>query len=283
MAKPSGEIIESPITANFREGLGPLQYFISAHGARKGLADTALKTADSGYLTRRLVDVAQDVIVTEDDCGTLNGIEVESIKQGDEELLCLRDRIFGRTVCDDIYLPGDKSVVLAQPRRYPDIAQAEAIDNAGIESVRIRSVLTCETRRGVCARCYGLNLANGRTVGQGEAVGIIAAQSIGEPGTQLTMRTFHLGGIASAGGVPELVASEGGVLVFSDLRMVKTEEGHLVSLNKNGTINVVRDENRSLEEYQKLLQRNLLSLFKVSMLSLEPIFSCQTVPKLKTG
>ena len=253
MAKPSGEIIESPITANFREGLGPLQYFTSAHGARKGLADTALKTADSGYLTRRLVDVAQDVIITEEDCGTLNGIEISPIKQGQEELLPLRDRIFGRTVCDDIFLPGDKTKVLAKAGDVLTTLQAEAIDNAGIEIMRIRSVLTCETRRGVCAKCYGINLANGRSVGQGEAVGIIAAQSIGEPGTQLTMRTFHLGGIASTVSTPELVTSEGGILVYNDLRTVKTEDGVWITLNKNGTLNIVKDEGRSLEEYQKLL------------------------------
>ncbi len=161
MAKPSGEIIESPITSNFREGLTVLEYFISSHGARKGLADTALKTADSGYLTRRLVDVAQDVIITEDDCGTLNGIEVSAIKQGQEELLPLKDRIFGRTVCDDIYLPGDSTKLLAKAGDILTMHQAEAIDDAGIETVRIRSVLTCETRRGVCAKCYGINLANG--------------------------------------------------------------------------------------------------------------------------
>jgi DNA-directed RNA polymerase subunit beta' len=253
MAKPSGEIIESPITANFREGLEPLQYFTSAHGARKGLADTALKTADSGYLTRRLVDVSQDVIVTEDDCGTLNGVEVVAIKQGEEELLPLKDRIFGRTVCEDIFMPGNKNLLLAKRGDILTLEQSKAIDDAGIESVRIRSVLTCETRRGVCSRCYGLNLANGRPVGLGEAVGIIAAQSIGEPGTQLTMRTFHLGGIASAGGVPELVTSEGGQLIFMDLRIVKTEDGSYVALNKHGSINVVKNEGRSIEESRKLL------------------------------
>ena len=258
MAKPSGEIIESPITANFREGLEPLQYFTSAHGARKGLADTALKTADSGYLTRRLVDVSQDVIVTEEDCGTLNGVDVIAIKQGEEELLPLKDRIFGRTVCEDIYMPGNKSVLLAKRGDILTLDQAKAIDDAGIEMVRIRSVLTCETRRGICSRCYGLNLANGLPVGLGETVGIIAAQSIGEPGTQLTMRTFHLGGIASAGGVPELVSSCAGILVFLDLRMVKTEDGSYVALNKHGFINIVRDEGRTLEDYKKLLSTKTL-------------------------
>ena len=254
MAKPSGDIIESPITSNFREGLSVIEFSISSHGARKGLSDTALKTADSGYLTRRLVDVAQDVIVTEEDCGTLNGIDVAAVKQGQEELLPLKDRIFGRTVCDDVYLPGDSTKLLAKSGDILNVIQAEAIDDSGIESIRIRSVLTCETRRGVCAKCYGINLANSRSVSMGEAVGIIAAQSIGEPGTQLTMRTFHLGGIASAGVSPEAVADSEGILVYLDLRTVKNEEGQLVALNKNGRLNIVRDEGRSLEEYKKLLQ-----------------------------
>ncbi len=253
MAKPSGEILESPITSNFREGLSVLEYFISSHGARKGLADTALKTADSGYLTRRLVDVAQDVIVIEEDCGTLNGIEVAAIRQGQEELLPLKDRIFGRTICDDIYQPGDRTKVLAKAGDVLTLKQAESIDDAGIETVRMRSALTCETRRGVCAKCYGVNLANGRLVGLGEAVGTIAAQSIGEPGTQLTMRTFHLGGIASAHASPELIVEEDGIVIYMDLRTVRNEEGVWLALNKNGALHVVRDEGRSLEEYKKLL------------------------------
>lgn len=253
MAKPSGEILESPITHNFREGLTVLEYSISSHGARKGLSDTALKTADSGYLTRRLVDVSQDVIITEDDCGTLNGIEVSAIKQGQEELLPLRDRIFGRTVCEDIYQPGDRNHLLAKTGDTLTIHQAEAIDDSGIDSIRIRSVLTCETRRGVCSKCYGMNLANGRPVGLGEAVGIIAAQSIGEPGTQLTMRTFHHGGVALAGATPESVSEVEGILVYSDLRTVQHDEGYWVALNKNGALNIVRDEGRKLEEYKKLL------------------------------
>lgn len=253
MAKPSGDIIESPITSNFREGLSVIEFSISSHGARKGLSDTALKTADSGYLTRRLVDVAQDVIITEADCETLNGIEVSAIKQGQEELLPLKDRIFGRTVCEDIFLPGDSTIYLAHAGDILNVAQSEAIDDSGIESIRIRSVLTCETRRGVCAKCYGINLANGRFVSEGEAVGIIAAQSIGEPGTQLTMRTFHLGGIASAGLTPEIISDQNGIMIYSDLRTVKTEEGPWIALNKNGRINIVRDEGRPLEEYKKLL------------------------------
>ncbi len=258
MAKPSGEILEFPITANFREGLSVLEYFISSHGARKGLADTALKTADSGYLTRRLVDVSQDLIVTEEDCGTINGIEVAAIKQGQEELLPIKDRIFGRTVCDDIIQPGNKSCVLAKAGDVLTVPQAEAIDDAGIEFVKIRSPLTCESKRGICCKCYGINLANGSLVGFGEAVGIIAAQSIGEPGTQLTMRTFHLGGIASAGLSPELVAEKEGILIYSGVRTVKNEDGVWLALNKNGFVHVVRDEGRTIEEYKKLLSTKSL-------------------------
>jgi DNA-directed RNA polymerase subunit beta' len=253
MAKPSGEIHESPITSNFREGLTALEYFVSSHGARKGLADTALKTADSGYLTRRLVDVAQDVIITEADCGTLNGVELSAIRQGSEEFLPLRDRIFSRTVCDDLYQPGDSTRLLAQAGDILTAVQAEEIDDAGIEKVRVRSPLTCEARRGVCAKCYGLNLATGREVAMGEAVGIVAAQSIGEPGTQLTMRTFHLGGIAATSLVPELRAEMAGVMVLVDVRTVVNPDGHWMVLNKNGQAHIVRDEGRALEEYKKLL------------------------------
>jgi DNA-directed RNA polymerase subunit beta' len=253
MAKPSGEILESPITSNFREGLTVQEYFISTHGARKGLADTALKTADSGYLTRRLVDVSQEVIVTEDDCGTLNGIEVCAIKQGQEELIPLKDRIYGRTVCDDIYQPGDSTKILAKAGEAITLKKAESIDDAGIEIVKIRSALTCESKRGLCAKCYGINLATGNLVGQGEAIGIIAAQSIGEPGTQLTMRTFHIGGIASAGLSPQLISEHEGILIYKDIRSVQNEEGEHLVLNKNGTLHVVRDEGRTIEEYKKLL------------------------------
>ena len=199
MAKPSGEIMETPITANFREGLSVLQYFISTHGARKGLADTALKTADSGYLTRRLVDVAQDVIVVEHDCGTENGIEVTAITEGGEILEQLRDRVVGRVCAEDVYDPIEGTLICPMNTEITE-ALANQIQEAGIERVRIRSVLTCETERGVCQLCYGRMLATGRMVEIGEAVGIIAAQSIGEPGTQLTMRTFHYGGTATRGG-----------------------------------------------------------------------------------
>jgi len=195
MADPSGRIIDLPIKANFREGLTVLEYFISTHGARKGLADTALRTADSGYLTRRLVDVAQDVIVREEDCGTTNGIEVDEIKDGTETIEKLEDRIIGRIAIDEIVHPETGEVIVEANQEISEKA-AEKIIAAGIERIRIRSVLTCKTRYGVCKKCYGRNLATGRQVDIGEAVGIIAAQSIGEPGTQLTMRTFHTGGVA---------------------------------------------------------------------------------------
>jgi len=283
MAKPSGEILESPITANFREGLSVLEYFISSHGARKGLADTALKTADSGYLTRRLVDVAQDLIVTEEDCGTLNGIEVSAIKQGQEELLPLKDRLFGRTVCEQLVQPGNKENILAKQGDVLTVKQAEAIDDAGIEVVRMRSPLTCESKRGICCKCYGINLANGGMVGFGEAVGIIAAQSIGEPGTQLTMRTFHLGGIASAGVSPELVSEHDGILIYSDLRTVKNQEGAWLALNKNGSLYVVKDEGRSLEEYKKLLSTKSLEPLQTYSIELGTKLLLTDGAKLKKG
>ncbi len=258
MAKPNGETIENPITSNFREGLSVLEYFISSHGARKGLSDTALKTADSGYLTRRLVDVAQDVLINEIDCGTIGGIEVSAIKQGGEELLPIKERIFGRSVCDDIFMPGDKTKLLAKAGDILSLKQAETIEDAGIESVKIRSTLTCESNRGVCAKCYGINLANGRPVALGEAVGIIAAQSIGEPGTQLTMRTFHLGGIASGGENAEIDAADDGILIYQGVRTVKNKEGINLALNKNGKIHVVRNEGRTIDEYKNLVLKKTI-------------------------
>ena len=197
MAKPSGDIIEKPILSNFREGLTVLEYFISTHGARKGLADTALKTADSGYMTRKLVDVAQDVIVREEDCGTNNGISVSAIYEGEDEVVKLSERINGRFSCDDITEPTDSKKVLVKANEFIDEVKAKTVEVAGVERVRIRSVLTCESKHGICVNCYGRNLATGAPIKRGEAVGIIAAQSIGEPGTQLTMRTFHIGGTAS--------------------------------------------------------------------------------------
>lgn len=283
MAKPSGEIIESPITSNFREGLSVLEYFISSHGARKGLADTALKTADSGYLTRRLVDVAQDVLISEEDCGTINGIEVSPIKQGQEELLPLKDRIFGRTVCEDVHMPGDKNIILAKAGDTLTLQQAEAIDDAGIEILRIRSGLTCEAKRGVCSECYGVNLANGRKVAHGEAIGIIAAQSIGEPGTQLTMRTFHTGGIAAASSTPEVLAENAGVVIYEDIRHVQNDEGNWLVLNKNGRVHLVKDEGRTLEEYKKLLKNSTIEPLATFLVDLGSEILFEDGAKVKVG
>ena len=248
MAKPSGEIIETPITANFREGLNVLQYFISTHGARKGLADTALKTADSGYLTRRLVDVAQDVIISENDCGTVDGIFVGSIVESGEIIEPLRDRIIGRVSLEKIKDYEGRAIVDINEEITEDLAGS--IQSAGIERVKIRSVLTCESRRGTCVRCYGRNLATGKLVEIGEAVGVIAAQSIGEPGTQLTMRTFHIGGTASR--VTEqtsLEAKNAGVIKFHGLQTVRNQEGALVAMNRNGVIAVLDEKGREKERY----------------------------------
>jgi len=249
MAKPSGEIIERPILANFREGLSVLEYFISTHGARKGLADTALKTADSGYMTRKLVDVSQDVIIVEQDCGTLNGIEVHSIMQGDEELVPLSQRILGRTAVDDIRDPRSGDVLVAAGFEI-DEKVIEKVRRAELESVKIRSVLTCESKRGICAKCYGRNLANGRMAVLGEASGIVAAQSIGEPGTQLTMRTFHIGGTASATfKQPEIVIKHDGVVKYEELYAVPGPDGNHIVLNKNGMLGLYDKAGRELERH----------------------------------
>lgn len=249
MAKPSGEIIERPITASFREGLSVLEYFISTHGARKGLADTALKTADSGYMTRKLCDVAMDIIVREQDCGTERGIWVKAIMEGDDEIVRLRDRIYGRVSCDDIVDPVSKKKVVAAGEMISEKAAA-AIEDLGQERVKIRSALTCETKRGVCISCYGLNLATNQEAKLGEAVGIIAAQSIGEPGTQLTMRTFHIGGTASqVFKQPQIKAKNDGTVQYTDLKTVKALEGHDIVLNKNGFISVHAADGRELERY----------------------------------
>jgi DNA-directed RNA polymerase subunit beta' len=250
MAKPSGEIIETPITANFREGLTVLQYFISTHGARKGLADTALKTADSGYLTRRLVDVAQDMIVTEIDCATPNGIWVTPLIEGGEIIQPLRDRILGRVPLEDVVDPFTGESLARANDEIVELL-ASKIENAGIDRVRIRSVLTCEARRGTCAKCYGRNLATGRMVELGEAVGVLAAQSIGEPGTQLTMRTFHIGGTATRGTEQTQLESKlSGTVRFQNLRTVTTAGGDLVVMNRNGTIAIVDDKGRTKDSYQ---------------------------------
>ncbi|HZH34592.1 MAG TPA: DNA-directed RNA polymerase subunit beta', partial [Pyrinomonadaceae bacterium] len=249
MARPDGSIIETPIKANFREGLNVLQYFISTHGARKGLADTALKTADSGYLTRRLVDVAQDVIITEPDCETLRGIGAEAIVRNGEEIESLRDRIVGRTSLDDIFDPIDGTVLVESNTEINEDLAAQ-VQLAGLQEVKIRSVLTCEARRGVCIKCYGRNLANGKTVDIGEAVGVIAAQSIGEPGTQLTMRTFHVGGTARLEESSKHEARSDGKAVYHDLNTIKNREGKRIAINRNGEIGLVDERGREIGRYQ---------------------------------
>jgi DNA-directed RNA polymerase subunit beta' len=249
MAKPSGEIIENPITASFREGLTVLEYFISTHGARKGLADTALKTADAGYLTRRLVDVAQECVISEEDCGTLNGITVSAIVEGDELVVSLKERITGRVALDSIVdVITDQVVVEAGE----DISEEKAavIEQLGIEKVRIRSVLTCEAERGICVKCYGRNLATQRMVEIGEAVGTIAAQSIGEPGTQLTMRTFHIGGTASRAVEQSYYRSKNkGIVKYHQLRVVERNKEYVV-LNRNGSVSINNEYGREFERYQ---------------------------------
>ncbi|HDH34950.1 MAG TPA: DNA-directed RNA polymerase subunit beta', partial [Nitrospirae bacterium] len=249
MAKPSGEIIETPITANFREGLTPLQYFISTHGARKGLADTALKTANSGYLTRRLVDVTQDVIIREDDCGTSDGIPLISLVESGEIIEQLDERIYGRTAAGKILDPVTNKVIVQAGQEIND-ELAQKIVAAGIDRVIIRSVLTCESVTGVCKKCYGKDLGRGGSVETGEAVGIIAAQSIGEPGTQLTMRTFHIGGTATRMAAQTVLeAKNKGTIKFIDLSTVKDREGALIVMNRNGSISVVDDKGREREKY----------------------------------
>jgi len=249
MAKPSGEIIETPITSNFREGLTVLQYFISTHGARKGLADTALKTANSGYLTRRLVDVAQDMIILEEDCKTLNGISVTALVEGGEIIMHLSERILGRIAIEDIVDPFSEEIII-KVNEMIDEEAVEKIANAGVERVKIRSVLTCEADFGVCAKCYGRNLATGGMSEIGEAVGVIAAQSIGEPGTQLTMRTFHIGGTASR--IVEqtaLQAKKGGILKYLNLRTLTNKAGDIVVMNRNGSIVIQDEQGREKEKY----------------------------------
>jgi DNA-directed RNA polymerase subunit beta' len=248
MAKPSGEIIEQPIIANFREGLNVLEYFISTHGARKGLADTALKTADSGYLTRRLVDVAQDVIISENDCGTTEGIVVEPIIESGEIIEALRDRIVGRVALED-QRDYENNIIVAVNQEITE-ELAAAIQAAGIEKVKIRSVLTCESKRGVCVACYGRNLATGRLVERGEAVGVIAAQSIGEPGTQLTMRTFHIGGTATRiSEQSKQDAKSDGFAKYLNITSVRNEKGEIVAMNRNGILVIVDEKNREKERY----------------------------------
>jgi DNA-directed RNA polymerase subunit beta' len=250
MAKPSGEIIEKPILSSFREGLTVLEYFISTHGARKGLADTALKTADSGYMTRKLVDAAQDVIIREEDCGTSAGISVQSIYEGEEEVVKISERIVGRYAAEDIHDPADLKTRLIAAGEEFDEAKAKSIDRSGLEKVKIRSVLTCETKIGICAKCYGRHLGTGKLVKKGEAVGIIAAQSIGEPGTQLTMRTFHVGGVATGTyKQPQIKAKQDAKVRYNDLRVVSLGDGNNIVLNKNGTVSLLSPEGKELDTH----------------------------------
>jgi len=250
MAKPSGDIIESPIVSNFREGLDVIEYFISSHGARKGLADTALKTADAGYLTRRLVDVSQDMTIEEDDCGTINGIWVEALVGDQNDVIAsLEERVVGRYALDDIVVPGEEEPLVAANEEITAEKAAEIVEK-GFPGVRIRSVLTCQAKRGLCAKCYGRNLATGKLVEQGEAVGIIAAQSIGEPGTQLTMRTFHIGGAASRQvEATELKMAESGIVEYRNVRTAVNREGNTVVVNRGGELVILNADGKELQRY----------------------------------
>ena len=258
MAKPSGDIIETPIIANFREGLSVLQYFVSTHGARKGLADTALKTANSGYLTRRLVDVAQDVIVTEYDCGTKDGIVMTALIEGGEVIETLTSRILGRVTLEDVLHPNSGEVMYKEGTLLEE-EQVKAIELAGVDQVLIRSVLTCQSRWGICAACYGRDLGRGRPVNIGEATGVIAAQSIGEPGTQLTMRTFHIGGAASRSAEQStLQAKTKGTVKFHNVNTVKSRDGSTIVMGRNGEVTVIDANNRERERYSVVYGAKLL-------------------------
>jgi len=251
MAKPDGSIIETPITANFREGLNVLEYFISTHGARKGLADTALKTANSGYLTRRLVDVTQDLVVVEDDCGTTNGVAMRALVEGGEVIEALRDRILGRVVAVDVVHP-ESQATLFEGGTMLDEDAVDEIERLGIDEVRVRTPLTCDTRYGLCARCYGRDLGRGVLVNSGEAVGVIAAQSIGEPGTQLTMRTFHIGGAASRAAVASSIEakSNGTVRFTATMRYVTNAKGEPVVISRSGEVLIQDDLGRERERHK---------------------------------
>ncbi|MDA8452533.1 DNA-directed RNA polymerase subunit beta' [Acidovorax sp. NCPPB 3859] len=252
MAKPDGSIIETPITANFREGLNVLQYFISTHGARKGLADTALKTANSGYLTRRLVDVTQDLVVTEEDCGTSNGSVMRAIVEGGEVIESLRDRVLGRSTAEEVLHPETRAVLVPAGQML-DEDTLEELEAAGVDEVKVRTALTCETRYGLCAKCYGRDLGRGGLINLGEAVGVIAAQSIGEPGTQLTMRTFHIGGAASRAAIASSVeAKSNGVIGFNaTMRYVTNSKGELVVIARSGEV-IIQDEHGRERERHKV-------------------------------
>src|SRR5450755_1903302 len=250
MAKPDGSIIETPITANFREGLNVLQYFISTHGARKGLADTALKTANSGYLTRRLVDVAQDLVVTEIDCGTINGLSITPIVEGGDVVEGLGERVLGRVVSEDVVV-ASSGEVLVKAGALIDEKLVKLLEKMGIDQVMVRSPITCETRYGVCAQCYGRDLGRGHRINIGEAVGVIAAQSIGEPGTQLTMRTFHVGGAASrAAAANGVEVKSKGTIRLHNIKTVRHEKGHLVAVSRSGELGVVDEFGRERERYK---------------------------------
>ncbi|MEI7515186.1 MAG: DNA-directed RNA polymerase subunit beta' [Betaproteobacteria bacterium] len=260
MAKPDGSIIETPITANFREGLNVLEYFISTHGARKGLADTALKTANSGYLTRRLVDVTQDLVVTEQDCGTHHGYLMRAIVEGGEVIESLRDRILGRTVAEEVLHPENQSVI-APAGTMLDEDMIDELEAHGVDEVKVRTALTCETRFGICAKCYGRDLGRGGLINHGEAVGVIAAQSIGEPGTQLTMRTFHIGGAASRAAIASSVEakSSGNIGFNATMRYVSNSKGELVVISRSGEI-VIQDEHGRERERHKVPYGAVLSV-----------------------
>jgi len=250
MAKPDGSIIETPITANFREGLNVLQYFISTHGARKGLADTALKTANSGYLTRRLVDVAQDLVVTEDDCGTTHGLLMMPLIEGGDVVEPLRERVLGRVVIEDVCKPGSDEVLVTAGTLL-DERMVDELEDASVDQVMVRSPITCDTRYGICAACYGRDLARGHQVNSGESVGVIAAQSIGEPGTQLTMRTFHIGGAASRSASENNVeVKSAGTVRMHNIKLVKHADGHNVAVSRSGELIVVDEHGRDRERYK---------------------------------
>ncbi|WP_342317083.1 DNA-directed RNA polymerase subunit beta' [Lysobacter sp. FW306-1B-D06B] len=251
MAKPDGSIIETPITANFREGLNVLQYFISTHGARKGLADTALKTANSGYLTRRLVDVAQDVVITESDCGTLEGLTMTPIVEGGDVVEPLRDRVLGRVVAEDVFLPGNDEEPIVTRNTLLDEAWVQKLEDASVQSIKVRSTITCSSSFGVCSHCYGRDLGRGHLVNHGEAVGVVAAQSIGEPGTQLTMRTFHIGGAASrAAAIDNVTVKTTGTIKFNNLKHVEHASGNLVAVSRSGELSVLDGHGRERERYK---------------------------------
>ncbi|HSP01802.1 MAG TPA: DNA-directed RNA polymerase subunit beta', partial [Thioalkalivibrio sp.] len=249
MAKPDGSIIETPITANFREGLNVLQYFISTHGARKGLADTALKTANSGYLTRRLVDVSQDLVVTDRDCGTTQGIVLKPIIEGGDVVEPLRERVLGRVLAQDIEMADGSTLLPAGTLLDED--SVDLMEVSGVDEVVVRSAISCEARHGICAMCYGRDLARGHEVNEGEAVGVIAAQSIGEPGTQLTMRTFHIGGAASRSvAISAISVKSKGTIRLHNIKTVTHKQGNLVAVSRSGELGVIDEQGRERERYK---------------------------------